>query len=103
MHIEEIAAETVLFAISNCDVFCDKGFIGEEWQTEQLEIQGNRIWTPARVNQKIQHPKGFDRWLNTLRERVEGVFNEIQNTGRNLENAFCARPFWDWLPMSPPK
>ena len=82
---ERLAAETVLSAVSNCDVFCDKGFIGEEWQTEQLVIQGNRIWTPARVNQKIQNPKGFDRWLNTLRERIEGVFNEIQNTGRNLE------------------
>ena len=28
---ERLAAETVLSAISNCDVFCDKGFIGEEW------------------------------------------------------------------------
>lgn len=82
---ERLAAETVLSAITNCDVFCDKGFISEEWQTEQLVIHGNRIWTPARVNQKIQNPKGFDRWLNALRERIESVYNEIQNTGRNLE------------------
>jgi len=82
---ERLAAETVLSAISNCDVFCDKGFISEEWQTEQLVIHGNRIWTPARVNQKTQNPEGFDRWLNALRERIEGVYNEIQNTGRNLE------------------
>jgi len=58
---ERLAAKTVLSAIFNCDVFCDKGFIGEEWQTEQLEIQGNHIWTPARINQKLQNPKGFDR------------------------------------------
>ena len=27
----------------------------------------------------------FDRWLNRIRERLEGRFNEVQNTGRNLE------------------
>lgn len=83
---ERLAAETVLSVISNCDVFCDKGFIGEEWQAQQLDSRGNRIWTPARVNQKIQNSKEFDSWLNALRERIEGVFNEIQNTGRHLEH-----------------
>ena len=27
----------------------------------------------------------FDRFLSQVRERIEGVFYEIQNTGRNLE------------------
>ena len=34
---------------------------------------------------KIQHPAGFERLLNSVRERIEGVFHEIQNTGRYLE------------------
>lgn len=34
---------------------------------------------------KFRILKALDLWLNTLRERIEGVFNEIQNTGRNLE------------------
>ncbi len=38
-----------------------------------------------KVNQKVQNPPGFDLWLNSIRERVEGAFNEVQNTGRNLE------------------
>ncbi len=27
----------------------------------------------------------LDRWLNKIRERIEGVFHEIQDTGRNIE------------------
>jgi len=45
----------------------------------------NRIYTPKRVNQSDQNPVTFDRWLNSVRERIEGVFHEIQNTGRNIE------------------
>lgn len=82
---ERAAAEEVLTSIWNCDVFGDKGFLGEIWQSQQHDRQGNRIWTPKRVNQLSQNPAGFDRWLNALRERIEGVFNEVQNTGRNLE------------------
>ncbi len=82
---ERLAAESVLCRVHNCDIFCDKGFIGTDWQADQFEGQGNRIWTPKRLNQHQQNPKGFDLWLNALRERIEGVFNEVQNTGRNLE------------------
>ena len=82
---ERVAAEEVLHAIWNCDVFGDKGFLGEDWQQTQQDGQGNRIWTQKRLNQKVQNPEGFDRWLNSIRERVEGAFNEVQNTGRNLE------------------
>ena len=82
---ERDAAEEVLTMIWNCDVFCDKGFIGEDWQKEWKDCQGNRIWTPKRINQHVQNPEGFDQLLNRFRERIEGVFNEVQNTGRNLE------------------
>jgi hypothetical protein len=82
---ERLAAETVLAHVYNCDIFCDKGFIGTDWQAKQLKTQDNRIWTPKRINQHQQNSQGFDHWLNALRERIEGVFNELQNTGRNLE------------------
>jgi hypothetical protein len=32
-----------------------------------------------------QNPAWFDRLLGSVRERIEGSFNELQNTGRNLE------------------
>ena len=41
--------------------------------------------TPRRANQRYQNDQGFDRWLNSTRERIEGVFHEVQNTGRNIE------------------
>lgn len=82
---ERLAAETVLASVWNCDVFGDKGFLSEAWQSQQYDRQGNRIWTPKRINQLIQNPAKFDRHLNALRKRIEGVFNEVQNTGRNLE------------------
>lgn len=82
---ERDAAEEVLASLRQCDIFGDKGFIGVEWQQEVKEQTGNRVWTVKRINQKEQNPKSFDRWLNRVRERIEGAFNELQNTGRNLE------------------
>jgi hypothetical protein len=82
---ERDAAEEVLCALRSCDIFGDKGFIGVEWQQEVKEQTGNRIWTASRVNQKEQNPKWFDRLLGSVGERIEGSFNELQNTGRNME------------------
>jgi hypothetical protein len=82
---ERDAAEEVLPLVWNSDIFTDKGFLDEDWQREQRNRQGNRIWTPKRINQRVQNPAEFDRLLNSVRERIEGTFNEIQNTGRNLE------------------
>ena len=82
---ERLAAETVLAHVWHSDILCDKGFLGADWQADQLAAQGNRIWTPKRINQRVQNPEGFDQWLNAWRERIEGAFNEVQNTGRNLE------------------
>ncbi len=82
---EREAAEAVLFYLFNCDVFGDKGFIGEEWQAQVRQHTGNRIWTVKRCNQHQQNPASFDALLNSTRERIESVFNEIQNTGRHLE------------------
>jgi hypothetical protein len=82
---ERDAAEEVLDYVWGCDIFGDKGFLGEEWQLEQYNRHGNRIWTAKRLNQHPQNTPAFDRWLNSVRERVEGAFNELQNVGRNLE------------------
>jgi len=82
---ERLAAETVLDYLAGCAIYGDKGFIGEEWQLQIYEQTGNRIWTIKRINQHEQNPKAFDRWLTSIRERIEGAFNEIQNTGRNIE------------------
>lgn len=82
---ERDAAEEVLDFVWDCDIFGDKGFLGEEWQFDQENRQNNRIWTAKRANQAGQNPPGFDRWLNSIRERIEGVFNEVQNVGRNVE------------------
>jgi hypothetical protein len=90
---ERVAADEVLAQAWGCEVFADKGFIGECWQQEHYDTHGNRIWTAKRVNQTEQNPPEFDRLLNAVRERIEGVFNEVQNTGRNLER-LLAKTVW---------
>ena len=46
---------------------------------------GNQIFTPKQANQLQQQPKAFEGLLNSLRKRIEGVFHQVQNTGRNLK------------------
>jgi hypothetical protein len=82
---ERFAAEAVIDYFAFCDFFADKGFLGLKWQTRIFDQTNNLIWTPRRSNQQYQNAPGLDRWLNSIRERIEGVFHEIQNTGRNLE------------------
>ncbi len=82
---ERAAAETVIDYFSYCDLFADKGFLGLKWQTSIFDQTNNLIWTPRRTNQKYQNSPGLDRWLSKIRERIEGVFHEIQDTGRNIE------------------
>jgi hypothetical protein len=95
---ERLAVEAVIDHLSSCDIFADKGFLGFEWQTSIFDQTNNLIWTPKRKNQSVQNAKALDRWLSSVRERIEGVFHEIQNTGRNLERllaktvvGLCAR------------
>jgi hypothetical protein len=82
---ERLAAEAVIDYLASCDIFADKGFLGFEWQTRIFDQTNNLIWTPKRKNQSVQNSKVLDRWLSSVRERIEGVFHEIQNTGCNLE------------------
>ena len=85
---ERKAAEEVLQFVKGCEIIGDKGFIGEEWQAEMFG-EGNRVWTSKKKNQKIQNPKEFDKLMNSLRQRIEGTFNELQNLGKNVEKLFA--------------
>jgi Transposase DDE domain len=82
---EREAAETVLCYLFGSHIYADKGFIGADWQAAIHAHSGSRIYTTKRVNQAEQNAKAFDRWLNSIRERIEGAFHEIQDTGRNIE------------------
>ncbi len=82
---ERLAAEAVIDYFSFCDIFADKGFLGLKWQTSIFDQTNNLLWTPRRANQKVQNSPDLDRWLSKIREWIEGVFHEIQNTGRNIE------------------
>jgi hypothetical protein len=82
---ERLAAEAIIDHLSGCDLFTDKGFLGLEWQTQIFDQTNNLIWTPRRSNQYVQNTHSLDRWLSSIRERIEGVFHEIQDTGRNIE------------------
>ena len=82
---ERAAAEVLIDYFSFCDIFADKGFLGLKWQTNIFDQTNNLIWTPRRANQKYQNSPNLDRWLSKIRERIEGVFHEVQNTGRNIE------------------
>ncbi|MBS1250810.1 MAG: hypothetical protein MAG431_02406 [Chloroflexi bacterium] len=88
---ERLAAESIIDYIKNNDIFADKGFIGKEWQKQKEEQTGNAVWTPKRVNQLIQNPTSFDEILNKTRLRIESTFNEIQNTGKNVERLLAKK------------
>jgi transposase len=83
---ERKAAETLLEKLTGFSLLADKGFLGEDWQADIFQFTGNRIWTPKRKNQVKQQPKDLERWLNGFRLRIEGLFNEIQNIGKNVEH-----------------
>ena len=82
---ERKAVEGVLQVVHGSDIYGDKGFIGQQWQSEVTHSTGNRIWTIQRENQHSQVSSNLKRLISRVRQRIEGVFNEIQNTGRNPE------------------
>jgi hypothetical protein len=70
---------------SCCDFFADKGFLGLKWQTEIFDQTNNLVWSSRRSNQKMQNAKSLDHYLSRVREWIEGVFHEVQNTGKIIE------------------
>jgi hypothetical protein len=95
---ERKAAETLLDQVHGFALYADKGFLSQAWQATVKQRTGNTILTPKRKNQLQQQSKTLERWLNGLRLRIEGLFNEIQNVGKNVERllaktvlGLCAR------------
>ena len=82
---ERKAVEGVLEIVRNSDIYGDKGFIGQDWQQQITSSTGNKIWTIHRNNQYNQPSAPLKRLIAKVRQRIEGVFHEIQNTGRNPE------------------
>jgi len=82
---ERQAAEALLEQLSGFDILADKGFIGIDWQADIQQRTNNLVWTPKRKNQFDQQTPAFEYWLNGVRLRIEGLFNELQNVGKNLE------------------
>ncbi|MEM6611377.1 MAG: transposase [Cyanobacteria bacterium P01_C01_bin.72] len=80
---ERKSVEGVLETVRNSDIYGDKGFIGQDWQQQIASSTGNRIWTIHRQNQHHQNSSSLKRLISRVRQRIEGVFHEIQNTGRN--------------------
>jgi transposase len=83
---ERIAAQTVLDQVADCDILGDKGFLGTDWQQAVAYDTGNCVFTPKRANQSCQNAPALDARLHALRERIEGVFHQVQNTGLHLEH-----------------
>ena len=86
---ERVAGEQVLDWVWGARILGDKGFIGADWQQGYRETRGLEILTPARRNQRPARPAAVQQSLNRLRERIEGAFHEVQNTGRHLEHLTC--------------
>ena len=83
------AGEQGLDWVWGARILGDKGCLGTDWQQGCRETRGLEILTPLRAHQRPAQPVGFERWLNRLRERIEGAFHEVQNTGRHLEHLTC--------------
>ena len=98
---ERQAVEGVLEMVRNSDIYGDKGFIGQSGQQQMTSSTGNKIWTIHRDNQYHQPSARVKRLIAKVRQRIErgsprrrraqgqvsleGIFHEIQNTGRNPE------------------
>ena len=81
---ERQAVEGVLEMVRHSNIYGDKGFIGQDRQ-QQMNSSRNKIWTIHRDNQHHQLSASLKRLIAKVRQRIEGVFHEIQNTGRNPE------------------
>jgi Transposase DDE domain len=90
---ERLAAESVLYTVNECDILADKGFLSADWQARITHETGNVVITPKRANQITQNPSELDAVLGALRERIEGVFHQLQNTGRNIERLLAKTVF----------
>jgi hypothetical protein len=59
-------AMNVLTCVRHSTILGDKGFIGEDWQADVLQLTGNQIWRPKRANQ-TPNPPVVDALFGRLR------------------------------------
>lgn len=86
---ERDAADEILDTLAGgSHVWSDKGFIGDDWQTD-WQSQDIYVWTAKRQNQKLQNPPAFDQLLNQVRERIEGAFDILKEGGRSVEKTLA--------------
>lgn len=86
---ERDAADEILDTLPvGSNVWSDKGFIDEDWQSE-WHNQGIFIWTAKRENQKQRNPPIFDQLLNRVRQRIEGSFDILKEGGRSVEKTLA--------------
>jgi len=87
---EREAADQILeYLPPYSNVWSDKGFIGEDWQSLWFEDALIHIWTTKRENQKQQNPKVFDQLLNRVRDRIETVNDLLKEGGRTIEHTLA--------------
>ncbi len=86
---ERVAGEQVQDWVWQARILGEKGFIGADWQQGYRETRGLDILIPSRTHQRTARSAGFQPWLHRLRERIEGAFHAVRNTGRRLEHRPC--------------
>ena len=67
---ERKAVEGVLELVNGCDIYGDKGFIGQDWQAQIADSTSNRIWTIHRCNQHHQPTNNLKRLISRIRQRI---------------------------------
>jgi hypothetical protein len=60
----------------------DRGFEGEARRKRWKALYGATVMAPPKRNSKQPWPKSVRRWLASLRQIVETVFDKVQNTFR---------------------
>lgn len=86
---ERDAADEILGTLPpDSDVWSDKGFVGEDWQSGWKE-QGIRVWTAKRKNRHNQNDPESDRLLGSVRQRTEGVSDLPEEGGRSAEHTLA--------------
>lgn len=86
---EPVAGEPVRDGMWQARILSDQGCLGTDEQQGCWETRGLTIPPPARRNQHTTRPAGFEGWLHRLRERSEGTFHEVRNTGRHPGHPAC--------------
>jgi hypothetical protein len=69
-------------------VLGDKGFIGKDWQ-ESWNKRGIHMITFKRKNQADQPAPEANRFLNSVRERIEGVYKLLKTAGESIEHTYA--------------